>query len=71
MAKRDSEAVENGDQAYLKRQKIKHVASGSNATTVPTEDVQSSRQLQRLLAFDQDPGRAKQGKLFLEYTCKR
>lgn len=54
MAKRFVE-VEDGNQAYLKRQKIKH------ATTNSAERIQSSRQLQQLLAFDQDAGRAKHG----------
>lgn len=56
MGKRAPEpAVEDGSQAYLKRQKISHVVSSA-------EDVQSSRQLKQLLAFDQDAGRAKHGK---------
>jgi hypothetical protein len=46
----------DGEEAYNKRQKIKHVATA-------TEDIQSSRQLQQLLAFDQDVARAKHGKL--------
>jgi nucleolar pre-ribosomal-associated protein 1 len=55
MGKRTSEKVEeDGNQAYLKRQKISHVVSSA-------EDVQSSRQLKQLLAFDQDAGRAKHG----------
>jgi nucleolar pre-ribosomal-associated protein 1 len=43
-----------GEQAFQKRQKIKHV-------TTSAEDIQSSRQLRQLLAFDQDPNRAKHG----------
>ena len=55
MAKRPSDlAEEEGNQAYLKRQKIKHVATSA-------ESIQSSRQLQKLLAFDQDAGRARHG----------
>jgi hypothetical protein len=46
--------MEDGNQAYLKRQKIKHVVSSA-------EDIQSSGQLKDLLAFDQDAGRAKHG----------
>jgi nucleolar pre-ribosomal-associated protein 1 len=58
MAKRPVEpVVDDGNQAYLKRQKIKHVP------TTSAEDIQSSRKLQQLLAFDQDAGRAKHGKL--------
>jgi nucleolar pre-ribosomal-associated protein 1 len=57
MAKRTTDRpVEDGDQAYFKRQKIKHV-------TGSTEEIQSSRQLQQLLAFDQNIGRARHGNL--------
>jgi hypothetical protein len=60
MAKRPTDrAVEGGEQAYLKRQKIKHITSS-------TEEIQSSSQLQQLLTFDQDLGdfgRARHGKL--------
>ena len=55
MAKRTTDRpVEYGEQAYLKRQKIKHVTSS-------TEEIKSSRQLQQLLAFDQNFGRARHG----------
>lgn len=47
-------SADGGEQAYQKRQKIAHV-------TTSAEDIQSSRQLQQLLAFDQDAGRAKHG----------
>jgi len=52
-------AVEGGEQAYAKRQKIKHVTSS-------IDEIQSSRQLQQLLTFDQDLGNfghARHGKL--------
>jgi hypothetical protein len=50
MAKRTTDRlVEAGEQAYLKRQKIKHV-------TISTEEIKSSRQLQQLLTFDQNFG---------------
>lgn len=58
MVKRTTDrSVEDGEQAYLKRQKIKHVASS-------TEEITSSRQLQQLLTFDQNfgnSGRARHG----------
>jgi nucleolar pre-ribosomal-associated protein 1 len=50
----------DGEEAYNKRQKIKHVTNA-------TEDIQSSRQLQKLLAFDQDAGRARHGMRLLSY----
>lgn len=57
MSKRGVEdLVEDGNQAYLKRQKIKHIPS------VPAETIQSSKQLRQLLAFDQDVAKAKHGK---------
>lgn len=59
MSKRPGEpGGEDGDQAYLKRQKIKHVSS------VPAEEIQTSRQLRQLLAFDQDLARSKHGTAF-------
>jgi hypothetical protein len=59
MAKRTNERpVEDGNQVYLKRQKIKHVTSSA-------EEIQSSIQLQQLLAFDQNVVRAKYGNLEL------
>lgn len=57
MVKRSTDRpAEDGNQAYLKRQKIKHVPSS-------TEEIQSSRQLQQLLAFDQNIERARHGNL--------
>jgi hypothetical protein len=57
MAKRPPSGLgDDGNQAYLKRQKIKHVTSS-------IEEIQSSRQLQQLLAFDQNLGHAKHGNL--------
>jgi nucleolar pre-ribosomal-associated protein 1 len=55
MSKRTVDA-DDGNQAYLKRQKISHVAP-----LTAVEEIRSSRQLQQLLAFDQDTGRAKHG----------
>ncbi|KAI9745706.1 MAG: hypothetical protein M1818_001242 [Claussenomyces sp. TS43310] len=63
MAKRPVE-VGAGNEEYLKRQKITHVTPAS------IETIQSPRQLSQLLAFDQDPRRAKHGiqsfKFFLD-----
>jgi nucleolar pre-ribosomal-associated protein 1 len=58
MTKRSVEDVENGNQAYLKRQKISKLEKG----TVPAEEIRSGRQLSQTLAFDQDSGRSKRGK---------
>lgn len=61
MSKRQVEQQSKGsEEAYNKRQKIKHVIN-------TTEDIQSSRQLQQLLAFDQDVGRARHGMILLRY----
>ncbi|KAB8297709.1 hypothetical protein EYC80_001516 [Monilinia laxa] len=57
MGKRSSEVVEDGDQAYQKRQRISNVTK----TTYTSVDIQSARQLQQTLAFDQDAGRSKHG----------
>ena len=60
MGKRGAEEVEDGNEAYLKRQKISNSKStGANTTT---EEVRSGRQLRQSLAFDQDAGRAKHGR---------
>ncbi|KAA8570704.1 hypothetical protein EYC84_000100 [Monilinia fructicola] len=57
MGKRSSEVVEDGDQAYQKRQRISNVTK----TTYTSVDIQSARQLQQTLAFDQDASRSKHG----------
>jgi hypothetical protein len=61
MGKRPVGEVEDGNQAYLKRQKI----STSGKFTASTEEIRSARQLRQMLAFDQDAGRSKHG------TCTR
>ena len=58
MAKRPAEP-EDGEQAYIKRQKLS--AQIETAPVTATETVHSARQLKQLLAFDQDAKRAKQG----------
>ncbi|KAF4630525.1 hypothetical protein G7Y89_g7616 [Cudoniella acicularis] len=66
MAKRGAEDIQDGAQAYLKRQKISNFVS----TPGPATTVQSAKQLYQLLAFDQDTVRARHGiqsfKTFLE-----
>ncbi|KAF7861611.1 uncharacterized protein EAF02_010565 [Botrytis sinoallii] len=57
MSKRSSEVVEDGGQAYQKRQRISNVTK----TTYTSVDIQSARQLKQTLAFDQDSGRSKHG----------
>jgi len=58
MAKRSAEEVADGNQAYLKRQKISNPVK---KMSTPTEEVRSGRQLRHILAFDQDAGRSKHG----------
>jgi len=57
MSKRNPEDLGDGHEAYLKRQKLSHGAT----IAVAQEEIQSSRQLHQLLAFEQDAGRAKHG----------
>ena len=59
MSKRAPQEFEDGHEAYLKRQKLSH---GRNAAGVPAEEIESSRQLQTLLAFQQDDANSKHGK---------
>lgn len=64
MVKRAAEDIQDGNEAYLKRQKITNsTSSGANTTT--TEEIRHGRQLRQLLAFDQDLGRAKSGQFGL------
>ncbi|PMD35805.1 hypothetical protein L207DRAFT_637001 [Hyaloscypha variabilis F] len=56
MGKRPADEIVNGNQAYLKRQKIK---SSTNIT--PPDEINSARQLRKVLAFDQDAARSKHG----------
>jgi len=58
-----AEDVTSGNDAYLKRQKISHPNHTQTQVVASAEDIQSSRQLKQLLAFDQDVGRSKHGKL--------
>lgn len=66
MAKRSAEDIENGDQAYIKRQKI----SNTTKTFNPPEEIRSARQLQQILAFSQDAAQEKHAihcfKVFLD-----
>lgn len=59
MGKRPIEEVVDGKQAYLKRQKITNTAN-----TDPADEINSARQLRKLLAFDQDAARSKHGQSF-------
>jgi nucleolar pre-ribosomal-associated protein 1 len=61
MGKRPADEVLDGNQAYLKRQKI---TSSTNAA--PAEQISSARQLRKLLTFDQDVARSKHGDCFAE-----
>lgn len=66
MTKRSAEEAEDGDQAYLKRQKIS--GGGLTNTPGPAEEIRSARQLRQILAFDQDTSRSKHGKIHLKYV---
>jgi nucleolar pre-ribosomal-associated protein 1 len=58
MGKRPSDEIVDGNQAYLKRQKIK-----SSTNIAPPDEINSATQLRKVLAFDQDAARSKHGKL--------
>jgi nucleolar pre-ribosomal-associated protein 1 len=57
MGKRPAAESVDGNQAYLKRQKITNMAN-----VAPADEITSARQLRKLLAFDQDAARSKHGK---------
>ena len=59
MAKRPVEEIENGNEGFSKRQKI----SKPGMVSAPVGEIRSGRQLQQILAFDQDSGRSRRGKL--------
>ncbi|TVY83794.1 Uncharacterized protein LSUE1_G001903 [Lachnellula suecica] len=59
MGKRGVEDVEDGNQAYLKRQKISNISVVKSSE--PATEIRSARQLRQLLAFDQDSDRSKHG----------
>jgi nucleolar pre-ribosomal-associated protein 1 len=56
MGKRPVGEILDGNQAYLKRQKITNTANSG-----PSDEINSARQLQKVLAFDQDAARSKHG----------
>jgi nucleolar pre-ribosomal-associated protein 1 len=64
MAKRSAEDIDDGNQAYLKRQKISSV--GTKAPGL-AEEIRSARQLRQILAFDQDAGRSKHGRKIMKH----
>ncbi|CAG8974405.1 hypothetical protein HYALB_00010045 [Hymenoscyphus albidus] len=74
MGKRTADDLEDGNQAYLKRQKIGNVGKAGHTHAVgnlgPPTEIHSGKQLRQLLAFDQDSTRSRQGiqsfKAFLE-----
>ncbi|EKD14940.1 uncharacterized protein L3040_005015 [Drepanopeziza brunnea f. sp. 'multigermtubi'] len=53
MAKRPAEEITNGEEAYLKRQKLTISPAG------PPIEIQSGKQLRQVLAFDQNTSRSK------------
>ncbi|RDW69720.1 putative ribosome biogenesis protein urb1 protein [Coleophoma cylindrospora] len=59
MVKRSVDSVEDGAQAYQKRQKISINAPYTETEVQPVDQVKSGRQLRQILTFDQDAGRAK------------
>jgi nucleolar pre-ribosomal-associated protein 1 len=60
MGKRPVEEVVDGNQAYLKRQKI---TASVNAATA--DEICSASQLRKLLAFDQNAAQSKHGRFCL------
>ncbi|PBP16834.1 ribosome biogenesis protein Urb1 [Diplocarpon rosae] len=69
MAKRPAEDSSNGNEAYLKRQKITH-SIRSTPSAGPPIIIRSGKQLRQVLAFEQNLARSKQAiqsfKLFLD-----
>ncbi|KAH7355214.1 ribosome 60S biogenesis N-terminal-domain-containing protein [Rhexocercosporidium sp. MPI-PUGE-AT-0058] len=69
MAKRPAEESADGNEAYLKRQKITSSARSAPPAGPPIE-ICSGQQLRQVLAFDQDSGRSKRAiqsfKVFLD-----
>ncbi|KAL3426044.1 ribosome biogenesis protein Urb1 [Phlyctema vagabunda] len=70
MVKRTVDAVEDGSQAYLKRQKISSFGPTTTEQESPADEIKSARQLHQILTFDQEAGRAKRAidtfKIFLD-----
>lgn len=65
MSKRGADEGGDGNQAYLKRQKLSNPVN--TAPTGPEDVIQSGRQLRQLLSFNQDSGRTRHG--ILLRTC--
>lgn len=63
MSKRAPVDIGDGHDAYLKRQKLSHGLKTANTQ----QEIQSGRQLQQLLGFDQDLARGKHGTYFSVY----
>ena len=59
MAKRPVDEVVDGNDAYLKRQKLTHSVEKQSST--PIEEIRSGKQLQRILAFDQNAAQSRHG----------
>ena len=62
-SKRAPVDIGDGHDAYLKRQKLSHGLKTANTQ----QEIQSGRQLQQLLGFDQDLARGKHGTYFSVY----
>ena len=65
MAKRLAPGDEDGQAAYLKRQRITPLAKAAIL-----EDIHSAAQLKEILTFDQDAGRLKNGTLLCYYDAQ-
>lgn len=61
MSKRFADDGGDGNQAYLKRQKLSNPVN--TAPTGPEEEIRSGKQLRQLLSFSQDSGRSRHGRL--------
>jgi nucleolar pre-ribosomal-associated protein 1 len=60
MSKRNADEVLDGNQAYLKRQRISNPTKPSSIG--PEEEILSGRQLRQLLTFNQDATKSRHGK---------
>jgi nucleolar pre-ribosomal-associated protein 1 len=59
MTKRSVDELVDGNQAYLKRQKISNFSEPTPPCAV--EEIRSGRQLRQVLAFGQDASNSRQG----------
>jgi hypothetical protein len=68
MAKRLADEPLDGEYAYLKRSRISTPMKSMKIG--PVEEINSGKQLRKLLRFDQDPGRSKHGMCWYYFIRK-